>query len=78
MRFLSVRCQRSIFPYRWRRLMTEGGAAAVGSDEPVVGSSEELRLLTATPRSDEAMKLQDAARPADASAPAAWLLAELD
>ena len=26
--------------YRWRRLMTEGGAAAVGSDEPVVGSSE--------------------------------------
>jgi transposase len=26
--------------YRWRRLMTEGGATAVGSDEPVVGSSE--------------------------------------
>src|SRR4051794_18544938 len=25
-------------PYRWRRLMIEGGAAAVGSDEPVVGS----------------------------------------
>src|SRR4051812_24220563 len=24
--------------YRWRRLMTEGGAAAVGSDEPVVGA----------------------------------------
>jgi transposase len=23
--------------YRWRRLMAEGGAAAVGSDEPVVG-----------------------------------------
>jgi transposase len=30
--------------YRWRRLMTEGGAAAVGSDEPVVGSSEMRRL----------------------------------
>ena len=29
--------------YRWRRLMTEG-AAAVGSDEPVVGSSEMRRL----------------------------------
>jgi transposase-like protein len=26
--------------YRWRRLMSEGGATAVGSDEPVVGSSE--------------------------------------
>ena len=30
--------------YRWRRLMTEGGAAAVGSDEPVVGTSEVRRL----------------------------------
>lgn len=30
--------------YRWRRLMNEGGAMAVGSDEPVVGSSE-LRKL---------------------------------
>jgi transposase len=30
--------------YRWRRLMTEGGAAAVGSDESVVGSSEVRRL----------------------------------
>ena len=30
--------------YRWRRLMSEGGAAAVGSDEPVVGSSEMRRL----------------------------------
>ena len=30
--------------YRWRRLLTEGGAAAVGSDEPVVGSSEVRRL----------------------------------
>jgi transposase len=29
--------------YRWRRLMTEGGAAAVGF-EPVVGSSEMRRL----------------------------------
>jgi len=31
--------------YRWRRLLTEGGAAAVGSDEPVVGSSEVQRRL---------------------------------
>jgi transposase len=30
--------------YRWRRLMHQGGAAAVGSDEPVVGSSEVRRL----------------------------------
>jgi transposase len=30
--------------YRWRRLMTEGGAAAVESDEPVVGTSEMRRL----------------------------------
>jgi transposase len=30
--------------YRWRRLMSEGGVAAVGSDEPVVGSSEVRRL----------------------------------
>ena len=30
--------------YRWRRLMSEGGAIAVGSDEPVVGSSEVRRL----------------------------------
>ena len=30
--------------YRWRRLMAEGGAAAVGSDESVVGSSEVRRL----------------------------------
>lgn len=30
--------------YRWRRLMAEGGAVAVGSDEPVVGSSEVRRL----------------------------------
>ena len=29
--------------YRWRRLLTEGGAAAVGSDEPVVASSEVRR-----------------------------------
>jgi len=26
--------------YRWRRLLSEGGAAAVDSDEPVVGNSE--------------------------------------
>ena len=30
--------------YRWRRLMTEGGAAAVGLDEPV-GESSEMRRL---------------------------------
>ena len=30
--------------YRWRRLMAEGGVAAVGSDETVVGSSEVRRL----------------------------------
>lgn len=30
--------------YRWRRLLKEGGAAAVGSDESVVGSSEVRRL----------------------------------
>jgi transposase-like protein len=30
--------------YRWRRLLSEGGAAAVSSDEPVVGSSEVRRL----------------------------------
>ena len=30
--------------YRWRRLMNEGGVAAVGSDEPVVGSSEVKKL----------------------------------
>ena len=29
---------------RWRRLMTEGGATAVGSDEPVVGNSEVRKL----------------------------------
>lgn len=26
--------------FRWRRLMSEGGVTAVGSDEPVIGSSE--------------------------------------
>jgi transposase len=30
--------------FRWRRLMNEGGVTAVGSDEPVVGTSE-LRKL---------------------------------
>src|SRR4028118_2071198 len=38
----SVARRRGVAPnllYRWRRLMTEGGATAVGSDEPVVGSS---------------------------------------
>jgi transposase len=42
----SVARRRGVAPnllYRWRRLLTEG-AAAVGSDEPVVGSSEVRRL----------------------------------
>ena len=30
--------------YRWRRLVSEGGTAAVDSDEPVVGSSEVKKL----------------------------------
>jgi transposase len=30
--------------YRWWRLMSEGGLTAVGSDEPVVGTSEVRRL----------------------------------
>lgn len=30
--------------YRWRRLMSDGGVAAVGSDEPVVGTSEVRKL----------------------------------
>lgn len=30
--------------FRWRRLMSEGGVTAVGSDEPVVGHSEVRRL----------------------------------
>ena len=30
--------------YRWRRLSSEGGIAAVASDEPVVGASELRRL----------------------------------
>ena len=43
----SVARRRGVAPnllYRWRRLLTEGGAAAVGSDEPVVGSPEVRRL----------------------------------
>src|SRR5215207_7596186 len=43
----SVARRRGVAPnllYRWRRLMSEGGVAAVGSDEPVVGSSEVRRL----------------------------------
>src|ERR1700722_15944868 len=43
----SIARRRGVAPnllYRWRRLMTEGGAAAVRSDEPVVGSSEVRRL----------------------------------
>ena len=30
--------------YRWRGLLSEGGAAAVDSDEPVVGNSEVKKL----------------------------------
>jgi transposase len=30
--------------YRWRRLMSEGGVTAVGSDEAVVGNSEVRKL----------------------------------
>jgi transposase len=30
--------------FRWRRLMSEGGVVAVGSDEPVVGASQVRRL----------------------------------
>jgi transposase len=43
----SVARRRGVAPnllYRWRRLLKEGGAAAVGSDESVVGSSEVRRL----------------------------------
>src|SRR5579871_3777977 len=43
----SIAGRRGVAPnllYRWRRLLTEGGAAAVGSDEPVVASSEVRRL----------------------------------
>lgn len=30
--------------FRWRKLLTDGGAAAVGSDEEVVGASEVRKL----------------------------------
>ncbi|RWL43442.1 MAG: hypothetical protein EOR73_30260 [Mesorhizobium sp.] len=43
----SVAPRRGVAPnllYRWRRLLKEGGTAAVGSDESVVGSSEVRRL----------------------------------
>ena len=43
-RRLPATWRRANLLYRWRRLLTEGGAAAVGSDEPVVGSSEVRRL----------------------------------
>ena len=38
----SVARRNSVAPnrlYRWRRLLSEGGVTAVGSDEPVVGTS---------------------------------------
>lgn len=37
-------CAATNLLYRWRRLMSGGGATAVGSDEPVVGSSEVRKL----------------------------------
>lgn len=43
----SVARRHSVAPnllFRWRRLMNEGGVTAVGSDEPVVGTSEVRRL----------------------------------
>jgi len=43
----SVARRRGVAPsllYRWRRLMSEGGVTAVGSDEPVVGNSEVRKL----------------------------------
>jgi len=30
--------------FRWRRLMSQGGVTAVGSDEPVIGTSEVRKL----------------------------------
>ena len=43
----SVARRKGVAPnllFHWRRLMTEGGMAAVGSDEGVVGSSEVRKL----------------------------------
>jgi transposase len=43
----SVARRHSVAPnllFRWRRLMNEGGVTAVGSNEPVVGTSEVRRL----------------------------------
>lgn len=43
----SVARRHSVAPnllFRWRRLMNEGGVTAVGSDEPVVGTSKVRRL----------------------------------
>ncbi len=36
--------------YRWRRLMSEGGAVAVGANEAAVGTSEVRRLESAPVR----------------------------
>ena len=61
----SVARRRGVAPnllYRWRRLMTEGGAAAVGSDEPVVGSSEVAPARGAHARPRTAARPQDAWR----------------
>ena len=43
----SVARRNSVTPnllFRWRRLMSEGGVTAVGSDEPVIGTSEVRKL----------------------------------
>jgi transposase len=43
----STACRHGVAPnllYRWHRLLSEGGAAAVDSDEPVVGNSEVKKL----------------------------------
>ena len=52
--------------YRWRRLLSEGGTAAVDSDEPVVGSSELRRDWTRKSASIRATVLFD--RPVTAAA----------
>ena len=66
---LVVRDPRIVAPnllYRWRRLLSEGGAAAVDSDEPVVGSSELRRDWTPKSASMRATVLFD--RPVTAAA----------
>src|SRR5512132_1670197 len=45
--------------YRWRRLMAQGGAAAVGSDEPVVGNSRSPPARGADTRAGAPSRPQD-------------------